>query len=181
MTKKRNSNALLITTFVFTIINLVLTIFVGMALVFNILGVADYYNYLMSGITSGYDMSMHMTSFYINLFLTIGVNLYSAVFYYKGIKYRVNNKQYGRMLLYYAVMQLLFSAYLPGIFGLITAIVMINHKPAPIDEKAVTQSFLSEYKLVAMSEAVTRLKELRASGAISEEEYYANLNKILEG
>ena len=56
---------------------------------------------------------------------------------------------------------------------------MINKKPTIA--KSQEQSFLSDYKLMAMSEAVTRLKELRATGAISEEEYYANLNKILEG
>ena len=181
MSKKRNSNALLIITYVLTIINLIFTLFVGVSLAFNLFGIVDYYNSIMSSIIEGYDMSMYMTSFYVNLILTLGTNIYASIFYYKGIKYRVNNKQYGRMLVYYAVIQILFSTYLPGLFALITGLVMINRKPAPIEEKVGTQSFLSDYKLSAMSEAVTRLKELRASGAISEEEYYANLNKILEG
>ena len=42
------------------------------------------------------------------------------------------------------------------------------------------QAYYNQIKFEAMSQAVTRLKELRDSGAISEEEYYANLNKILE-
>ena len=83
------------------------------------------------------------------------------------------------MVLVYAIIQLLFSAYIPAIFGIITGALMINKKPTIA--KSQEQSFLSDYKLMAMSEAVTRLKELRATGAISEEEYYANLNKILEG
>ena len=40
---------------------------------------------------------------------------------------------------------------------------------------------VNEYKMKAMTEAVARLKELRQSGAISDEEYYATLDKILEG
>ena len=85
------------------------------------------------------------------------------------------------MVLIYAIIQFLFSAYIPAIFGIITGALMINKKPATILNKSQEQSFLSDYKLTAMSEAVARLKQLRESGAISEEEYYANLNKILEG
>ena len=44
----------------------------------------------------------------------------------------------------------------------------------------VEPNFLPDYKLNAMGEAVSKLKALRDSGAISEEEYYATLNKILE-
>lgn len=181
MIKKRNKNALLITTFVFTVISLVFNLFLGLSITCNLFGVTDYYNSIMSSVVEGYDINMYMTSFIINLILTVGTNLYCAIFYYKGIKYRVNNKQYGKMLIYYGIVQLLFSTYLSGIFALITATVMINHKPKTLDEKANTQSYISDYKMVAMTEAITRLKELRANGAISEEEYYDNLNKILEG
>lgn len=179
--KKRNQNVMLIITFVLTIINIILTAFVGIALAFNLFGAMDIFNQFVSTfIIGGYDVSMYMTSYVINLILTMTANIYAGIFYFKGIKYRVNNKQYGRAIIFYAIMQLLFSAYIPAIFAFITAIIMINKKPVVLEEK-VTQSFLSDYKLMAMSEAVTRLKELRASGAISEEEYYANLNKILEG
>ena len=47
-------------------------------------------------------------------------------------------------------------------------------------ETTPANPYISDYKLNAMSEAVARLKELRDKGAISEEEYYINLNKILE-
>ena len=40
---------------------------------------------------------------------------------------------------------------------------------------------MNDYKKKAMGEAISRLKELKAQGAISEEEYYETLNKILEG
>ncbi len=181
MSKKKNKNALLIITFVLTILSITLNLLLGIALSFNLFGIVDYYNSIMSLVMEGYDISAYITSYIFNLIFVVGVNIYSAIFYFKGIKYRVNNKQYGKMLVWYGIFQILFSTYLAGTFALITAIVMINRKPAPIEEKAQSQSFLSEYKLMAMSEAVTRLKELRASGAISEEEYYANLDKILEG
>lgn len=183
MAKKKNKNVLLIITFVLTILNMALNIFAGISLAFNLFGIVDYLNEIVAMAIEGYDINAYITSLYFSMILTIGANIYAVIFYGKGIKYRVNNKQYGKMIIYYAILQLLFSAYLAGIFALITGIVMINKKPAKVelDEKATAQSFLSEYKLNAMSEAVTRLKELRASGAISEEEYYANLNKILEG
>lgn len=183
MAKKKNKNVMLTITFVLTIINVVLNVFVGFVLALNLFGMVDYLNSVMIAIGEEYGISSYLTSMYINLVFTVGVNIYASIFYFKGIKYRVNNKQYGKTMVYYGIIQILFSAYLAGIFALITAIVMLNKKSAPvdIDEKANSQSFLSDYKFMAMSEAVTRLKELRASGAISEEEYYANLNKILEG
>ena len=58
---------------------------------------------------------------------------------------------------------------------------MSKQKQTLADVQAQSEEYINEMKLAAMSEAVTRLKELRASGAISEEEYYANINKILEG
>jgi len=50
-----------------------------------------------------------------------------------------------------------------------------------MESLSCANSELPGYKLEAMSEAVARLKELKDKGAISEEEYYANLNRILEG
>ena len=68
------------------------------------------------------------------------------------------------------------------IFGIIAGIVIKNKKPKLIIENTATkEGEVSDCKLTAMTEAVTRLNELRSSGAISEEEYYATLNKILEG
>ncbi len=179
MTKKKNKNVMLTLTLIFTILQISINVFVGFVLAFNLWGFIDYYNELMSSVIANYDLNMYLTSYYIELTLASIINIYSAIFYFKGIKYRVSNKQYGKMVLVYAIIQLLFSAYIPAIFGIITGALMINKKPTIA--KSQEQSFLSDYKLMAMSEAVTRLKELRATGAISEEEYYANLNKILEG
>lgn len=179
MTKKKNKNVMLTLTLIFTILQICINVFVGFVLAFNLWGFIDYYNELMSSVIANYDLNMYLTSYYIELALASIINIYSAIFYFKGIKYKVSNKQYGKMVVVYAIIQLLFSAYIPAIFGIIAGALMINKKPTIA--KSQEQSFLSDYKLMAMSEAVTRLKELRATGAISEEEYYANLNKILEG
>ena len=40
--------------------------------------------------------------------------------------------------------------------------------------------FVNDYRMEAMTQAINRLKELKAKGAISDEEYYETLNKILE-
>ena len=179
MTKKQNKNVMLTLTLVFTILQICMSIFVGFVLAFNLWGIIDYYNYLMSSIITNYDINMYLTNCYIELVLACIININCAMFYYKGIKYKVSNKQYGKMVLIYATIQLLFSSYIPAIFGIISGALMMNKKTITV--KSQDQSFLSDYKLTAMSEAITRLKELRATGAISEEEYYANLNKILEG
>lgn len=181
MSKKRNRNILLTITFVLTIIQILMFVFSGFVVAYNLFRFVDYYNRIMSSILGTYDLNMYLTSYYIELVLSAIVCIYSAIFYFKGIKYRVKNKEYGKMVLIYAIIQFLFSAYIPAIFGIITGALMINKKPATILNKSQEQSFLSDYKLTAMSEAVARLKQLRESGAISEEEYYANLNKILEG
>ena len=69
--KKRNQNVMLIITFVLTIINTILTAFVGIALAFNLFGVIDIFNQIVSTyIISGYDVSMYMTSYVINLILS---------------------------------------------------------------------------------------------------------------
>lgn len=180
MTIKRNKNIMLLITFIITIIHIAFITFGGVAIAFNLFDINTYINAMLNEIVKGYDINNYLTTYYFELVLAILVNSWVASIYFKGYKYRVSNKQFAKTIGVYAVVQLLFSAYIPMIFAVITAILMYNRKPSNITEKDVAQSFLSEYKLMAMGEAVARLKELRASGAISEEEYYANLNKILE-
>ena len=181
-TKKKNRNTLLIITYIIALLTMAMTLLAVLSVAFNWFGVVEIVNEIMSSnFVAGYDINEYLSSFYINAVLTFLICLYYSVFFYKGIKYRVNNPTYARKLIIYSVILILVGAYLCGIFALITGAVMSKQKPQVISEKELTQSFLSDYKLMAMSEAVTRLKELRASGTISEEEYYASLNKILEG
>lgn len=181
-TKKRNKNILLIITYILTVLNMAMLAFTVLSVAFNWFGVVEIVNEIMSqNFVAGYDFNEYLISFYIDAVLSFLICLYYSVFFYKGIKYRVNNPVYARKLVIYSIILILTGAYLCGIMALITGLVMSKQKPQVVSEKDLAQSFLSDYKLMAMSEAVTRLKELRASGAISEEEYYANLNKILEG
>ena len=181
MTKKKNKNIMLLITFILTLIHIAFIVFIGVAFAFNLFGIVEYLDYLASTyIENGFELSVYMTSYYFELIISAVVNIYSAIFYYKGFKYRINNKQYAKYAIFNGIIQILFSGLVPGIFGIISGTIMLNKKPKMLMEQTSEQSFLSDYKLMAMSEAVERLKELRKNGAISEEEYYANLNKILE-
>ena len=93
----------------------------------------------------------------------------------------------GRVLTNLSVWYLILTSIsLPSLFALIAGLLMTSKANKPVIATAVPKeaaptSEINEYKMKAMTEAVNRLKELRQSGAITEEEYYANLDKILEG
>ena len=90
-----------------------------------------------------------------------------------------NEKLLGKRVVIMAIFQLLFGMYITGVVALIIGIVKMNKKATVIEP--VVDSGIPKQKLELMGEAVERLKKLREIGAISEEEYYINLNKILEG
>lgn len=176
----KKTNTLLLLTFIFTVIQIALLTFTLVTLAFNLFGIVDELNFIMQNtIGKDFDIYSMLTTYYIEFTIAIMVNLYACVLYYKGCKYKANNPNYARALMNNGIFQLLFSSIVPGILAIVTGIKMRNQKQQIVIAKP--DSGVSEYKLTAMSEAVTRLKELKNSGAISEEEYYANLNKILEG
>ena len=180
ITKKKSK--LLLTTIILTIIHMSLLLLAALALVFNIFGIVDIMNmilqdYLEAGVTIDY----YLATYYFELGLSFVVNFSCVRLYIKGYRYGVYGEVFGRRIIMNSIIQLLFSSFLPGIFALVTGIMMSKQKQTLADVQAQSEEYINEMKLAAMSEAVTRLKELRASGAISEEEYYANINKILEG
>ena len=88
-----------------------------------------------------------------------------------------------------SIWHFILGSFLPALFAMISASVMGKQKQ-PAQVASVEEAFkegenkedkVPDYKLTAMTEAIERLKELKDKGAISEEEYYANLNRILEG
>jgi hypothetical protein len=83
-------------------------------------------------------------------------------------------------MIYKGIFQILFGFYITGVLALVFGIVYSNKKQVTPMADFVEQDGIPAYKLEAMREAVARLKKLREVGAISEEEYYLNLNKILE-
>ena len=180
---KIKKSKMLLATIILTIIQLTLSALSIIAISFNLFGINEVMEYWVNELYSGQmEFSGFLTSYYFETALVILVNFLSVKFYIKGYKYSVFSSQYGKMMIMNAISQLLFSSFLPGIFALITAIMMMNKKPAvkPVNVSQDGEFYINEVKFEAMSQAINRLKELKDNGAISEEEYYDNLNKILE-
>ncbi len=190
---KKNRNGLLLAASIFSYISVLVSIAVIFILSFDLFGLATAYAIQMEKM--GVYVDTEITFMCINVGLGACIDLYYGNIYIKGYKYRVNNVMYGKRVLWCGVFQLLFASRIAGIIALIAGYKIQNDRaprpqPEPIepnvqptiqtDTPKVNPS-VPEYKLKAMSEAITRLKELRAQGAISEEEYYATLDKIIEG
>jgi len=177
--KTNKKNKILLTAIVITYISLFVSLFALVSLVFNIGGIADLIEVYLVDYMGATDISSMMTMYYIELFVAVLINIYAIKNYTKVYKFRLNNRDAGRYLTSVALWQLLFCSWVPAIFGFIAGFRMMRRKVEV--QTAPANPYLSDYKLNAMSEAVARLKELRDKGAISEEEYYASLNKVLEG
>lgn len=176
MIKKKNK--LMLTAFILTVIHLALTFLVAITLGLNLFGIVDILGNMYMSMGIQVTTSDMLMSYYFDLAIVAIINFLCVKKYWICYKYNANAPMHGRAIVFNAITQLIFSTYIPGIVALIAGIRM--QKVKPIESKEQEQQLINEIKFEAMSEAVTRLKELRASGAISEEEYYANLNKILE-
>ena len=177
--KTNKKNKLLLTAIIITYISLSVTIIALASLLFNLFEITDMVEKYLQEYLGTDDVSQMFTMYYIEMFIGILVNIYAIRGYSKIYKFRLNNKDAGRYLTSVALWQLLFTSWVPSIFGFIAGIKMMKRKVQL--ETTPANPYLSDYKLNAMSEAIARLKELRDKGAISEEEYYASLNKVLEG
>ena len=162
-----------------------LALFAAIMIGFNIMGVADAYGAVvqeMAATVGTVDVDMQIMLVTIELIVCALLSFYFAKFYVRANRMPVKPPQMGKSVVFMAVMQMLFCSFIPAVFGIIAGIVIQKKKPKLIIENTATkEGEVSEFKLTAMTEAVTRLNELRSSGAISEEEYYETLNKILEG
>lgn len=188
MTKKRNtSRVLLIIACVLSFATLVASAVGALLIGFNVGGVSDALNALL--VNNGYsvteadsEITMMMFSFILEVFIELSF----ALFYLKAIKFRANSLSFARRLMSKSIWHLILGSFLPALFAMISATVMGRQQPAKVVNveeafKENKEDKVPDYKLNAMSEAIARLKELKDKGAISEEEYYANLNRILEG
>lgn len=181
MKKKQKTNVLLLLGCIISYISVAVSILLAVFLAFNIAGVADIYKEVMSSMMiDAVDLSSEVTMYIVELGFGALLNLYFAGYYLKGLRYRVNTNQYGRMLITESIFQMIIGSFLAGLLVLIAGVRMCRKKPQTMETSAGNESYLTDYKMEAMSEAIRRLKELKAQGAISEEEYYASLNKILE-
>ena len=182
MRQKQKRNALLIIACVLSYVSVAVSVILAIMLGFDIAGVKEIYKeFLVKYVSPNLDLNSQANMYIIELGVTALMNMYFAGFYLKGIKFRVDTAQFGRMLISQGLFQMLIASFVPGLFALIAGCVMSKRKPIIVADAKQDNAYLSSYKMEAMSEAVRRLKELKEQGAISEEEYYASLNKILEG
>lgn len=189
MTKKKNtSRVLLIIACVLSFVTLGTAAISVVLLGFNIGGVTEYLNALL--VHNGYSVAeadSEVTMMMFSLILEVFIELSFAVFYLKAIKFRANSVSFARRLMSKAIWHLILGSFIPALFAMFSAVSMNKQKQAAqvvnVEEafKENREDKVPDYKLTAMSEAIARLKELKDKGAISEEEYYANLNRILEG
>lgn len=191
MTKKKNtSRVLLIIACVLSFVTLGASAIGATLLGFNIGGISDVLREML--LDAGYaatEVDGEITMMMISFVLEVFIELSFAVFYLKAIKFRANSLSFARRLMSRSIWHFILGSFLPALFAMISASVMGKQKQ-PAQVASVEEAFkegenkedkVPDYKLTAMTEAIERLKELKDKGAISEEEYYANLNRILEG
>lgn len=187
MEENMKRSKLLVTAGVLSYIFAGIELIAGIMLGFNIMGMSDVMTQIM--LQGGYQLGeVEIVLFGETLSMIAGglISIYFGRFYFKVDKSLFKPRELGNTVITMAVVQILFSSFLPAIFGIIAGVKMRSNKlsGAKINSKATETAKnvgISEFKMTAMSEAVSRLNELRSRGAISDEEYYATLNKILEG
>lgn len=188
--KRRNNNTMYLITAIFSYISAGISLISLLILAFNLFGIADIYGELLKiYVSEEINVSSQVSMMCIELGFMILMNWYFGNFYLKGWKYKITNREYGKATALMGIFQLFTSSFIPAVLGIIAGVMMMNRKAKMVVETEnvsdptqprVEPNFLPQYKLNAMGEAVEKLKALRDSGAISEEEYYATLNKILE-
>lgn len=178
---------LLITAGVLSYIFAGIELVVGILLGFNIFKVSDVVIEVL--LQAGYQLGeVEIVLFGDTISMIAGglISIYFGRFYFKVDKSLFKPRELGNTVITMSVVQILFSSFLPAIFGIIAGVKMRSgsFNTAKVDAKTAktaSDAGISEFKMTAMSEAVSKLNELRSRGAISDEEYYATLNKILEG
>jgi hypothetical protein len=175
--KKQKNSVLLILACVASFLAVSFSIVVLFVLLFDGFGIRTILeNTLASGGYTVDEISNEITLMYFEFGLSAAINMYYGTFYLKGLKFRVNSKPFGRVVLTKGIFQAFIGSAIAGVLAIIAGAIMKDQKVV-VEEKVQTD--ISDLKLNAMKEAVLRLKELKERGAISEEEYYANLDKIL--
>ena len=165
-----------------------LYLFSIVAYAFNLFGVMDLYAEVMSSIYPNYAGQIDMSMMYLQIGIDVLISISFGNFYLTGYRHRFYSREYAARIILNSVLGLLCGLFIPSVIGLIIAGVMkskssYSHNEVNVDKSMLrrVESEIPQGKLIAMSEAVERLKQLREKGVISEEEYYTNLNKILEG
>ena len=179
--KRQKGNILLLLACIFSYLMVAISVAGFVFLVFNIAGVKDIYADILINYAGGkVNADEQITMMCVEFALVALIDLYYANFYLKGYRHYAGSRGFGRALVNKGIFQILLASFVPGLFAIIAGVRMGKNHNAPEINVSEKTEFMNNYKFEAMSEAVSRLKELRDKGAISEEEYYATLNKILE-
>lgn len=181
MTKRKITNLGMTILSILCLISTILYLFAFIALLANLGGITDAVtNILVTQMNySPTEADTQITMMTFELLIGTFFAVYCFRYYKLSPLMIRNEKLLGKRVVIMAIFQLLFGMYITGVVALIIGIVKMNKKATVIEP--VVDSGIPKQKLELMGEAVERLKKLREIGAISEEEYYINLNKILEG
>ena len=185
MNKKKKSVWHLITIIV-SIASIILNGFMLVGLLTNILGIKDVYiQVLQKTATYAIDVDSEISFACFDTSLTIITHVVFAILLVKLYVKATPSVELSRKVnIGFWYLFLTFSV--ASVLTLVAGYSMVKKVSKPIIAEAVPREpektpEVNAYKMKGMSEAVARLKELRKSGAISDEEYYASLDKILEG
>jgi uncharacterized membrane protein len=179
MTKKKNSGKILIwiaciLSFLATGIG-VLGIF---ALSFNLYGLTDMMQEISSKLSDSPE-AIDISYVCLELGIVAVIDLSAGLRYLKIARNPFIAMRQGNALIFQCVLQMLFASLIAGIFAIIGISIISKQKfVRPTQEEQM--QYINETKKKAMGEAIARLRELKEQGAISEEEFYETLNKILE-
>ncbi len=178
MKKRKNAGKiLLIIAIVLSFIACAVNVFGLIAMSLNLGGVADLYIDLMSQM--GYaitDVSSEISVLCMQFAVTGLVDCLAGIKYIRIIR-RGGIPKYSSPFSQ-VLLQLFFGSFVIAIIGYIGIIQFFKNRV--VKNVAETKAEFQDYRMEAMAEAITRLKELKEKGAISEDEYYETLNKILE-
>ena len=184
--KKNKSRIMLIIACVLSFCTMGVSLLGAIMIGFNVGGITDALGQML--LEMGYpspEIDAEISMMLFSFALEVVVELSFALFYLKAIRYKANSVSFAKRLMSKSIWHFILGSILPAIFAMISA-TMMGRQKMPVEYVNVgtpsnDENKVPDCKLNAMSEAITRLKELKDKGAISEEEYYANLNRILEG
>ena len=176
--KSKKGRVILIISVVFSMLTALLNIVASMLLAFNFNGVGDVVTETMRSVNTLF-MSTDVSLICIEMLIIAMIDVFAGIRYIAIIKYGINPRRGGNYL-FQPIIQMLCGSFLGGLLALIGIVRMTKDQIEKMQHPISPEEAMNDCKQEAMIHAVTRLKELKSRGAISEEEYYETLNKILE-
>lgn len=168
---KKMLTATAIVSFVVGFIMLIATIL----LLFNVSGMKDYVrDVIAESLTNESDINFELSVVLVDFVVGTIYNIYAGIYYLRYAKTKSVMLGGYKAIMYVSLFQLFFMlSVIPSIMGMVAS----NYLKS--DEMNVANG--SEQKPMSdISEKIAFLKEQKTSGAISEEQYNAMLNKAIE-